>query len=582
MRLKFRHKLLLAITSLIFLVLLVQGVLSGSMVLEMLEKRVVASLTREAGAKALVFARIIRQSEEDLTVLGAHRDNENFFTFRSFEEKDGMMEALSNLELFFRRVHEVKPQYDRIQLATSNGGGAVLQLNAGESVHTFDDFDPDGSFRKLARDSGHAIHRVGRDKDQEWTLLSLVALKADGAVEGFLYVRQPIEGPLRAVMRELDEAKITALLRDQAGNAVAATTDFRPQLRPVFDSAGSDGDWITVSTPIPVLDWTLAVGMPRSESFTLFRNLFIAGLISAVVLLGIIFYFVRKAFQALKEYNRILEHQVAERTAELARTLEKVEAASHTIMESIQYAEVIQQSLLPGREDVMKLLPRSLFLWHPRDVVGGDIYHVEPLSDGYLVAVIDCTGHGVPGAFMTMLAASSLRRIVTDEKLVDDPAAILRRLGAMVRALLRQDTEHGVSDDGLDAAVCVVRRNAGTIRFAGAKLPLFYVENGEVRTIKGDRQSLGYRRSDPEFQFKVHTLSLSSVQWVYLATDGVLDQKGGEKGFPFGYRRFQDLLADIHRHPAEEQKERLRQILEDYAAGQPRLDDATVVGFSVG
>jgi len=279
------------------------------------------------------------------------------------------------------------------------------------------------------------------------------------------------------------------------------------------------------------------------------------------------------SYAELEKYNLSLEELVAERTAELNETLE-------TVTKSIKYAQRIQQSLLPNLLQVKTYLPNSFFLWKPRDIVGGDIFYSESLKDSILIVVVDCTGHGVPGALMTMVVLTSLKRIIgsTNEK-PHDPAYILRELNFLVKTSLQQDTEYATSDDGLDAAICLIKPKEKSLTFAGAKLPLFFIRNNQVVMIKGDKQSLGYKRSKVDFEFRTYHVDLSDNISFYLTTDGFIDQLGGEKGFPFGNRRFKALLLENCRERFEVQQERLLTAFNEYKGDNERRDDLTVVGF---
>jgi len=274
----------------------------------------------------------------------------------------------------------------------------------------------------------------------------------------------------------------------------------------------------------------------------------------------------------LKSYHDRLEHKVRERTLELNEALRK-------IMDSIRYAERIQRSLLPAPDEVRTYLPDSFFLWMPRDIVGGDIYFTERFEDGIIIAVVDCTGHGVPGAFMSMIASSFIRRITTIFK-CHDPAEILRQLNSVIKTSLQQDRKDALSDDGLDAAVCFVSLSpAPHLIFAGARLPLFYVHNREVTVIKGDKQSIGYKRSDPDFEFTNHTVRIEKGMSFYMSTDGFWDQLGGERGHSLGKKRFRGLLGEVAERPFEEQREILVQRFDEYKGENGRQDDVTVAGF---
>jgi serine phosphatase RsbU (regulator of sigma subunit) len=263
----------------------------------------------------------------------------------------------------------------------------------------------------------------------------------------------------------------------------------------------------------------------------------------------------------------------------LNTTLEKVEEANNHIMQSIRYAKLIQHSLLPNLAQVKTWLPESFFLWEPRDIIGGDFFYTDRFEDGsYIVSVADCTGHGVPGAFMTMIAATGLRRVIRDEG-CRSPAAILKRLNRIVKSSLQQDTAHAHSDDGLDAAICFVDTRRNVVTFAGAKLPLIYTHEGECRVIKGNKQSLGYTSSDLNFDFSEHRVPLGDGTCFYLASDGFCDQLGGENRRRFSQRRFHELLLEHCQRPFEFQRQILYETLNAYRGENERQDDVTVVGF---
>jgi PAS domain S-box-containing protein len=278
------------------------------------------------------------------------------------------------------------------------------------------------------------------------------------------------------------------------------------------------------------------------------------------------------AIATFQDISERLQREKAERKREAA------EAVNKAIMESIQYAKLIQSSLLPNLEQIKTYLPNSFFLWMPRDIVGGDMFYTEAFEDGFIVAVMDCTGHGVPGAFMTMIATTSLKRIIKDEG-CHEPSEILKRLNFSVKTALQQETEYARSDDGLDAAICWIKPQENILSFAGAKLPLYYIQHNQFTVIKGDKQSLGYKKSDLNFVFTSHTVPIETGMSFYLSTDGFLDQLGGPKRFSFGKKRFQKLLLGIEHHSFDEQAEKLLDAFNHYKGDNNRQDDVTVVGF---
>jgi len=310
---------------------------------------------------------------------------------------------------------------------------------------------------------------------------------------------------------------------------------------------------------------------------------------------------VEKRTSELKAANEQLKKEIEERKrveTELQKAkdyLEKLfkkaetarrsaEAANNKIIESIRYAKMIQTSLMPNPANMKEYLSDSFFIWKPRDIVGGDIIFADAPEYGYIIAVIDCTGHGVPGAFMTMIASSSLKRIVKDEGCFD-PGEILKRLNFIVKTTLHQDTDYALSNDGMDAAVCYIKpkisylTSSFGLTFAGARLPLYYVFNGQVNVIKGDRQSIGYKRCDLNHSFANQSVKIEKGMAFYMASDGFADQMGGERRRRFGSGRFRQLLKKCADMPFDRQREAFLKVFNVYKGDHEIQDDITVVGF---
>jgi len=286
----------------------------------------------------------------------------------------------------------------------------------------------------------------------------------------------------------------------------------------------------------------------------------------------------------------ILDNLMLQKKAEekIKRYMKEIEVANtqlrefnQKIMDSIYYAQLIQKSLLPNMDILKHNLPQSFVIWQPKDVVGGDILFADFFPQGFILAVVDCTGHGVPGAFMTMIASSGLRQIISDEG-CRHPADILKHLNYFVKKSLRQDTDLAPSDDGLDIALCLFDRETGGLTFSGARIPLMIVQNGKLRVIKGDKQSIGYKKSQFGYDYTTHELHVEHDMSFYLFTDGITGQMGGEKGRSFGSVRFKRLLVENYQAPFEEQQQKLLKAFDDYTGHKERTDDITVVGFQLG
>lgn len=299
-----------------------------------------------------------------------------------------------------------------------------------------------------------------------------------------------------------------------------------------------------------------------------------------------------RAESELAALARDLERRVAERTAELAREKEGVERtlaqlnmanaelekANRFINDGIRYASRIQTALLPDQGALVGLVDELAVGWQPLDIVGGDYYWAGSFGSKGVIAVMDCTGHGVPGAFMTAVVASVFSRILHHHG-HEDPSEMLTQLNRLVKTALRQDRDTAVSNDGLDAGMCVIDRARGTVTFAGANLPLLIRERDGFRLVRGDRMSLGYLDSPEDYRFTSHTFEVEPGSAFYLFTDGVTDQVGGENRRLFGRNRLTQVLDAAADLPLSEQMDVLFQHLQRWRGDERRRDDMTFLAF---
>jgi len=219
--------------------------------------------------------------------------------------------------------------------------------------------------------------------------------------------------------------------------------------------------------------------------------------------------------------------------------------------------------------------------------VGGDIYFFETLrhEQEALLFVVDCTGHGVPGAFVTMLVKAIERNIIghikkTPEEVVS-PAKLLALLNRSMKHLLQQEDKNAASNVGFDAGILYLNKREKIARYAGAEIALYYSVDKKVKRIKGDRQSVGYRTSDLNYEYKEHELPLEKSMRFYLSTDGYIDQNGGEKGFPFSRKRFQKVLEDSQDKTMAQTQKLLIETLKAYQGDYEANDDITVIGVAL-
>ena len=275
----------------------------------------------------------------------------------------------------------------------------------------------------------------------------------------------------------------------------------------------------------------------------------------------------------LKEKNIVLEEQN-----------HIIDSAHKKIRASITYAERIQQAILPQAERVKVMLPKSFVLLKPRDVVSGDFYWCSVVRDTQgnqkvIFATADCTGHGVPGAFMSMIGANLLTQIVNDKRMYD-PGLILDLLHGGVKHLLQQDKNK--NRDGMDISISSVDWNTKTLEYAGAKRPLYYVQDGEMKEVKGDVYPVGGLHRGIKRRFTTKKVSFAeSPIMAYTFSDGYPDQFGGVKGKKLYLKGFEKLLQDIQHLPMKEQEQSMDSFIEKWRGDNSQVDDVLVLGIKI-
>lgn len=280
----------------------------------------------------------------------------------------------------------------------------------------------------------------------------------------------------------------------------------------------------------------------------------------------------------------------------ISKQKELVEKQKEKIVDSITYAKRIQQSILAMENELKNTLPQSFIYYQPKDIVSGDFYWFSYVKNKMIVAVVDCTGHGVPGAFMSLIGNMLLNQIV-NEKQVTTPSEILRLLNIGVCDVLHQQKKESQSDDGMTIALCSIDYSNNTIQYAGAENPLYVLSEGQISIIKGNSFGIGGRDlmaklKDPfKKEFTNHTIEMKKGQWVYLFSDGYIDQFGSpseeastkEKARKkkFGSQQFRDLLLDIQQLDANQQKEKIISAHQRWKGGEMQTDDILVIGIGV-
>jgi ligand-binding sensor domain-containing protein/serine phosphatase RsbU (regulator of sigma subunit) len=295
-------------------------------------------------------------------------------------------------------------------------------------------------------------------------------------------------------------------------------------------------------------------------------------LISGILILVIIVSYIKIREQNLIREKEILEEKVRERTAEVVQKSLIIEEKNRDITASIRYAERIQRAMLP-KEETFK---DTFVLFLPKDIVSGDFYWMHDNGDWIFIAAVDCTGHGVPGAFMSIIGHNSLSKVVREYGLTR-PAAILDQLNVEVMKALLQRHERAIMD-GMDLALIAIEKKSGKVEFAGAYNPLYVVRKGEVFTYKGDRFPIGMTTMEEKKTFTNQEVDVQPGDMLYMSSDGYADQFGTSEVKKFKSHNVKKLLAEIYNLPVMEQKARLEKEIMEWKGDLEQVDDIMFIG----
>ena len=284
---------------------------------------------------------------------------------------------------------------------------------------------------------------------------------------------------------------------------------------------------------------------------------------------------ITEANEELKQQSEELKSQ----NEEITTQRDQLDAQHQDITDSILYAKRIQGAVLPRLEYIDEILPENFILFKPRNVVSGDFYWVRQVNQYIIIAVADCTGHGVPGAIMSMLGVSFINEIIQNKEITQTNQA-LNELRKQVKQALRQTGKKGEADDGMDMALCALDTKTNTLQYSGANSSLYLIQNGEFTEIKPDKMPIGYYPNEKP-SFVNHEIQLKNNDIFYLFSDGFADQLGGKKALKYKVSNFQKTLFENHNKPMVIQKEILESELQSWKNGYGQTDDILVMGVRV-
>jgi serine phosphatase RsbU (regulator of sigma subunit) len=291
-----------------------------------------------------------------------------------------------------------------------------------------------------------------------------------------------------------------------------------------------------------------------------------------------VFFLFQFRTKTLRRSNRILREK-EENAKEVLRQKNLLSSRNKSIEDSLKYAHRIQQAMFTNEKEILRMFPRSFILQKPKDIVSGDFFWAKRVENRIFLAAVDCTGHGVPGAFMSLIGLEFFRQIISINK-VFKPSEILNQLNNSFDELFGGD--HDISlKDGMDVSLCSFDLENRTLEYAGAFHPLYIVRNGELMVIKGDKTTIGPNIGFQRLPFNNHEVYLKKDDMIYLFSDGYADQFGGPEEKKFKYRRFRHLLLSVYEKPVEVQHQMLESSINDWRGNLEQVDDILVIGVRI-
>jgi serine phosphatase RsbU (regulator of sigma subunit) len=284
--------------------------------------------------------------------------------------------------------------------------------------------------------------------------------------------------------------------------------------------------------------------------------------------------------RAQKKVKQYLEDELQERTREVVKQKEEIEMQNREITDSINYALRIQEGLLPPVKRLQEKFQGAFIFFRPRDIVSGDFFWFDQVSNNKIIMVCaDSTGHGVPGAFMSMIGSALIQEIV-NRKEITRPSEILTTLDKEISSTLNQDVGDSTTSDGMDMVVCEFDISTRLLRFASALRPVIIVMDGEQYYIRGNKNSVGGEKLANKY-FDDQEYYLKKGDIVYLFSDGYPDQFGGPDGKKLKIVRLKRLIEDIKDHPIEEQHKLVEEYFDTWKGDQEQVDDVLFMGFMI-
>ena len=325
----------------------------------------------------------------------------------------------------------------------------------------------------------------------------------------------------------------------------------------------------------------------RKQKIIILFTVFGIVILSSLLVFGIWQYRLKlqseKKLQFLNSDLNLKNYQLLEKSDIIETQHSTIHQKNKEITDSIRYAQKIQTAMMPLKHEFMTYFNDSFVLFEPKDIISGDFYWITKKNDKIIFATGDCTGHGVPGGFMSMLGVSLLNEIINEHDLTE-PALILSRLRKKVITALRQKGLSGEQQDGMDMTICVIDKKQLTLQYAAANHSFYLIRKNEsavsLEEYKGDKQPVGIFGSDLK-PFKQYSVELKKDDVIYTLTDGYADQFGGPKGKKFKYKQLKEMLLSIQDNSLPEQEEIIKQSFLTWKGKLEQVDDVTIIGIRI-
>lgn len=296
-----------------------------------------------------------------------------------------------------------------------------------------------------------------------------------------------------------------------------------------------------------------------------------------VLIISVLVWGISSYNKNIRSENRVLQEK-DKASKEVALQKEELAIKNKNISDSIRYAKRIIEAMIPSERYFRRLLPESFILFKPKDIVSGDFYWIDKEDDKVFVAAVDCTGHGVPGSFMSIIGIDLLRNILSLG--IESPSEILLKLNSEVASIFKkEDDQEDYVRDGMDLAICSIDKKNKKLEFSGAINRIYIVRKDNIIELKGDRMSIGPSDVQQQVKFKNHTFDLEKDDVIYMFTDGFADQFGGSAGKKYKYRRFRHLLLNIYKYDLAKQKTVMNDVIELWKGSNEQVDDILVIGI---